>query len=317
MSNRQVLNHFGLNRLGTYRGENFQKAVGEIIDAINDNEMLAICGDPGTGKSTVFAEAVQCLRHNPDRAPIFVKVNDWFRERLTIANIMNAIIEDLSREGPKRCLEARSRQCERILGEKAVSEHRKIVVVLEQGHRLHLNTLIALKELREATFAGHDRLCSVILLGHPELRAKIARRNEIALRTEFLMLDEAHGWMTFKERVKYIEAVYGEAITEKARERIAFRKKTPLEIYYYLKEKMREEMQAGYDIIDEKAVEPTLFERKSDLKVSYNEIAKEANISKTAVSNAFQGEAEHLIPTVIAAMERLQEKQINETIRRA
>jgi len=327
MSKRQVLRHYGLERLGTYRGEKFRKAVAEVIDAIEDNDMLAIVGAPGVGKSTVFAEAVKEVSQDPDNAPKFIYVNDWFRERLTIANVMNAILDDLGIANIRRCMEARSRQTVTALGEytgvhysrktKAIEQTRKVVVVIEQGHRLHLNTLIALKELREATFAGRDRLCSVIILGHPEMRTKMMKRDEIALRTEFLMLDEAHGWMTLDERVRYIEAVYGKAVTPEARKRIALRKRTPLEIQRYLQDKMAEDMLAGYSVIDRDAVEETIQEKKEALGASYKEIAAVAGISKTAVANAFNGEADHLVPEIMNALEKLENKIIGKTISQA
>ncbi|HEQ72569.1 MAG TPA: ATP-binding protein [Spirochaetia bacterium] len=327
MSKRDVLRHFGLNRLGHYNGATFKKAVSEVVDAIRDNEMLAIVGDPGVGKSTVFREAVRELTFNPDTAPTFIYVNDWFRERMTIANIMNAILEDLKVDNIRHCMEARSRQTVKALGEATgvhysrrsgrIEQTRQVSVVIEQGHRLHLNTLIALKELREATFAGRDRLCSVILLGHQDMKTKMMKRDEIALRTEFLMLDEDHGWMTLDERVRYIEAVYGKAVTPEARKRIALRKRTPLEIQHYLQTKMRSDMLAGYDVIDKDAVEETIQEKYEALGVSYNAIANEAKMSKTTVSNVFKGKAEHLVPDVMKALENLEVKQITKTIKQA
>lgn len=310
---QSILRHFGLNRLGMYQGELFLKYKREIIDAVNNREMLAITGEPGAGKSVLFNAAVRDLSMDSDIK--FVSVNDWFRERLTIANIMNAIIEDLDpTESPRRCLEARSRQTIRILGEQRVRYNKKIVIILEQGHRLHISTLISLKELREATYLGKDKLCSVILLGHEAMKTKMSKRNEIFLRTDFLDLNESEGWMDYPERVKLIEAVYGEAVTETARKRVASRKRTPLEIHNYLKGIMKDCMAGGFNVVDHQAVEPSLQELKDDFGFSYAKIAKEAGLSKGSVINAFNGDSEHNVPIVKEAIERLRNKQLQDII---
>ncbi len=314
MNKRQLLKHFGLNEMGIYREDVFQKNKQALRDAIINHDMVGVVGDAGMGKSVLFRETARELMLDSKHQVEFVFVNDWFRDRLTIANIINAIIMDLSKEGPRRCMEARTRQVTRILGQKAVIEKKKVCVVLEQGHRMHLNTIIALKELREAVFAGRDKLCSVLLLGHPLMKSKIASRDEIYLRTDFIDLDHNHGWMKYEERVKFLECAFGNALDETARARIATRKKTPLEMEHYVFQKMAEQAKLGLNVIDGDAVEATIQEIREDGRFSYRQIARVANLGKTSVENAFNGSAPHLVPRVKEAMLKLEEKNRQQEI---
>src|SRR5690606_30539058 len=99
----------------------------------------------------------------------------WIR----IGSILTAIITDTSTESVRRDMETRSRQVVRILGNLVVNQGKEICIVIEDCHRLHANTLNALKLMREADFAGHAPLFSVIMLGWPEFLDKLSNRRDI------------------------------------------------------------------------------------------------------------------------------------------
>jgi len=307
--NRRIFEHFGIQKKGFYVNELFKLHSTDIKNAILDNDMLAIVGPVGAGKTFLFNNAILNVQLNPDKKPIFVYVRNFYKEKINIGGIINAIIYDISSESPRRDLEARSRQVIRLLGTRFVEEGRRVCVIIEEAHRLHSNTLRALKELRESNFAGISPLFSVILIGHPELAVKLQQRKEAYWRSQIIYLDEGHGWMQFSDRVQYLKHVYGEAITQKARQRIATLYRVPLEMNFFVENKMVEAFRAGLKQLTEDAFEASPAEIKEALNLSLAEIAREAGLGKTTVHNVLTGQNVQKSAAVKAAMERLAEKR--------
>ncbi|NIR48559.1 hypothetical protein GWO43_09025, partial [candidate division KSB1 bacterium] len=71
-------------------------------------------------------------------------------------------------------------------------------------------------------------LFSTVLIGQEELGAKLSMRKEVFWRAHIIELNESAGWWRFDDRVSYLKHVYGEAITAKARQRIATLQRVPL-----------------------------------------------------------------------------------------
>ena len=170
---RRVLQHFGIAEKPLFVNGIFSMYSQDVRNAVMDNEMIALVGPTGAGKTELYKHACLHLKTNPDQAPIFVRVCNKNKERLTIASIINAIIYDISDEGPRHDMEARSRQVVRLLGEKVVREKKHVCVVIEEAHRLHANTYRAIKELREESFAGVTPLFSIVLIGQQALEMKL------------------------------------------------------------------------------------------------------------------------------------------------
>jgi type II secretory pathway predicted ATPase ExeA len=286
-----------------------------ICDGIKDNQMIAISGDVGQGKTHLFTAASRKLSANIDSAPKFVYVRNFDKESLNVGNIMNAIIQQLSEESPRRDKLARSTQTVRILGKFINSTKRRVSVVIEEAHRLHYNTLRSLKEMREAEMYGICPLFSVILIGHPDLANKLERRKEVYWRSNLIELNSANGWMNLSERTAYIGAVYGDAVTPVARERIATLCRVPLQINRFVEGKMTEAFHAGYAQVNEECVQLSNYEWKEALNLSYKEIADEAGIGKTTVIKALRGQgSENTSDAVSAAISRLRNKQLSEAM---
>lgn len=298
---KRLLKNFGLEDMGFFWSRTMEEFKEEIIFSIKNNQMLAISGEIGAGKSILFNEAVSELKDKTR----FVYVQNYFKEHVNISSIINALIYDISNESPKRDLEARSRQALRIIGKKTVNENQNICLVVEEAHRLHANTLRALKELREAAFAGRSNLFSVVLIGHPELMAKLESRKEAYLRSQTVELNENSGWMNFNERVTYIKKVFGEAIDDTARKRIAALHRFPLEIDFYVESKMREARKAGKKKLDAETIQPSAAEIKEAHGISLKEIADESGLGKTTVHDVLHSATHAKAPEVKAAIERL------------
>ena len=243
--NRRILEHFGIDEKGNHQGALFNLYLTDLKNAISDNQFVAIAGPVGAGKSYLLRHVFSQFRINPDTAPILVNVRNKYKENLTISSILNAVVFDCSDEVPRHDLEARSRQFIRIVGELFVTKNRHICIIIEEAHRLHTNTLRAIKELREDEFAGVSPLFSIILVGHPVLETKMKARSEVFYRSQIIDLSEDSGWMQFNERIQYLKTVYGDAITAEARKRIATLYRMPLDMNFFVERKMDEAYRAG------------------------------------------------------------------------
>lgn len=281
--NKSLLKHFGIEKLGFYRSKSWLEFRNDIVDAVLQYQLVVIPGDVGAGKSVLFQSAVEQMP-----TVKFVFVRNFYKEHLTISSVINATIFDLSNENTKKDLEARSRQFIRIVGSLVTDEERpfSVCIVIEEAHRLHKNTLRALKELRESKFAGRCPLFSVVLIGHPQLNDLVRARKEVLWRALSINLDENEGWFKLEERIEFIQKVFPGAVTRDAARSIATLCKTPLEMLRYVYDRMKDAKKAGYKIINEDIVQPTLIELFISSGLTYDEVAKESGLSKSTVWTA-------------------------------
>lgn len=138
--------------------------------------MLALIGESGSGKTTLRRYAIDRMQAEGQKVRVISpRIID--KSRLTASSICDAIIQDCSGESPKRTLEAKARQIERILtnSSRAGWSH---VLMIEEAHDLHIQTLKYLKRFWELE-DGFKKLLAIVLIGQPEMKGK---------------LDEAKNW---------------------------------------------------------------------------------------------------------------------------
>jgi len=149
---------------------------------------LAVIGESGAGKSVLRRDLIDRIQREEHAiTPIFPRTID--KERLTASAVCDAIIEDISQERPKRSLEAKARQIERLLtgSSRGGNSH---VLIIEEAHDLTVATLKYLKRFWELE-DGFRRLIAIILIGQPELKGT---------------LDERRNWQA-REVIRRIEPV--------------------------------------------------------------------------------------------------------------
>ena len=207
VSKLETLVRFGFNHnpfkevnLKTSDRTRMQRIVGL---GIKGNEMVSVVGERGTGKSL----AVKAGLKKSKARQVVVRSSD--KSRLLISDIERAMILDLSEETPKRGGEIRARQLRRILGE--ASQKEKIVLTIEEAHRLHGMTLRALKTLREMDWMGEIELFAVVLIGQSDPMNK-AGVSEVRLRSDTVHLQG----LTVNEIENYVEKTVGRVFSSKA-----------------------------------------------------------------------------------------------------
>jgi type II secretory pathway predicted ATPase ExeA len=271
---RATLTHFGLSARGHHRSRITEMLETEIASAVNDRALCAVIGEFGTGKSTIVDAALR-QAHAASSAVQIVRVQDPNRENQKISHVMNAAIYDLSVENPRRDAEARARQFIRVVGERVVRRRESVVIVIENAHRLHPRTLMAIKDAREMGFADQSGpLYSVLLVGQGRLREMLQRQPEIGHRTTRVELSEESGWMTRAERSAYLDAVYPGVYEAATRDRIAASHTTPLALDAVTAEAMRDARHAGLHIVDDQTVRLPIEQLVKTVDASYEAIGK-------------------------------------------
>lgn len=284
-----LLRHFGLQQTGEHTSPVLEMFETELRESILAREMMAVIAPPGAGKTHLLSRVKRSLE-GTDQAPSWVHVRDMTPRRTRLQNVLNAIVRDLSdNESLRHDLENRSRQVDRLLGTQMAAGH-PACVVIEDAHRLHPDSLSALKLLREAEFNGVAPTHSVVLLGWPSLRRLLSRHDEIRWRTDQLVMSEKEGYMRPPERADYLENVFGPALSDEVRRTIAQQCQVPAEMNARVKDAMREARNLGYDVVDDRTVSPRMHEMKEAMGLSQKEIGQEADLSKSTVHRVLKDE---------------------------
>lgn len=172
-------------------------------DVAKNQGILAISGESGAGKTVLRKLFMEELRKEDDIAVITPRIFD--KSRITAASLCDAIVADISRENPKRAMEAKARQVERLL-RTASQGGRRHVLVIEEAHDLTVPILKYLKRFWEME-DGFNRLLGIILIGQNELKDKLDEKMNYDMRefirrcihVELAPIDKhIHDYLSFK-----------------------------------------------------------------------------------------------------------------------
>ena len=180
-----------------------------LWDVAKNGGFCALIGESGSGKSTLREELSERIAR--EKASIIVvepyilamEDNDVKGKTLKSSQIAESIIRTLDpTAGIKRTPDGRFRQLHELLkaSYKAGNSH---VLIIEEAHSLPIATLKHLKRFRELK-DGFARLLGVILIGQPELKARLSAHNpevrEVVQRCEVVELGPLD---------RYVEAYIG------------------------------------------------------------------------------------------------------------
>lgn len=204
-----------------------------MFNTASHGGFLAVIGESGAGKSVLRRDLIDRIyREGHEITPILPRIID--KERLTAGAICDAIIEDISQERPRRSLEAKGRQLEKLLtgSSRSGSSH---VLIIEEAHDLTVHTLKYLKRFWELE-DGFRRLLSIILIGQPELKSKLDERQnwqarEVIRRIEVAELVPLNGnleeylGLKFKRMDKALTDVFESDAFDAIRKRLTLRRR--------------------------------------------------------------------------------------------
>jgi len=291
MSRLEILAEFGFER-DPFRGVHLETAdvlrVKRVLKmAVESRAMVAIIAERGYGKTQAVEASLRELEVSVVR--LVAPEKEW----LTIGDIERAMILDLTQESPRRTREIRARQLRRVLGE--ISRQKEIVLVIEEAHRIHGNTLRSLKSIREIEWAGRSPLFAVVMLAQfdPMRRTSL---DEVRLRT-----DNVHmRGLTSSEVYDYIEGTVGrvfEADAIEATSRLSSGRNF-LDLQEILLSLMGRAMELGlkkvtpFEVFD--LYGGGLKEIRRRVGMSNDAIAKELGVSKASISLIENGKGDKL-----------------------
>jgi len=176
--------------------------------AVESRAMVSVVASWGFGKTSALEIAFReidahvCRLITPDK------------ERVVVSDIEKALILGLSNESCKRTKEVRARQIRRIIGE--TSREKPIILILEEAHRMHGQTLRALKTFREMDWMGQSPLFTVVMVGqYDPMRKKYV--DEVRLRSDTVHMKG----MTDSEVREYIKNTVGKSFEDDAIEAVS------------------------------------------------------------------------------------------------
>jgi len=255
-----------------------------VADCVKRNGWLAVVGPVGAGKTTSTRAALAAMPGVRVVEPISLD-----RERTRIGHVLEACIDDLSEdERPRQSMEACSRQWRRLVGEASARE--RIVLLVEEAHRLHRSTLIAIKALREVGWAGRCPLVSVVLVGQVDLESRLRRVREVRLRVKRHTMQG----LTQAEVGAYLKWL-GVGVADAAAKQIALRAREPLAVED-LAARAREWADAHKhrqvtveDVRTALGTDLNIGGRLRESGLTMTQVARRAGVSKSAVSAVAAG----------------------------
>jgi len=162
-----------------------------ILQTAKAGGMIALIGESGSGKTTIRRYALDRMAAGNEKIRV-ITLRCVDKTRLSTNAICDAIIGDCSAEMPRRTMEAKARQVERILthSSRAGWSH---VLMIEEAHDLNVSTLKYLKRFWELE-DGYKKLLSIVLIGQIEMKAKLDEAKnwearEVIRRMEVLELE--------------------------------------------------------------------------------------------------------------------------------
>ena len=230
--------------------------------------MVALLGESGSGKTTIRRYAMDRIQAEGQKIKI-ISPRSIDKARLTTSAICDAIIQDCSTEKPRRTLEAKSRQVERILTNSSRAGYSHVLMI-EEAHDLNIWTLKYLKRFWELE-DGFKKLLAIVLIGQIEMKAKLDESQnwearEVIRRIEILELKPLG---TGKEIADYLDIKFSrlgkvrtKIITDEGCEALAakLRKQTrnhvvysvgyPLLVNNWTRRAMNEAAELGADAVD-------------------------------------------------------------------
>jgi type II secretory pathway predicted ATPase ExeA len=236
-----VIEYFGfkkeLDHLGYFETDEQKNLFKELNYVIRQGRLIALSGMVGSGKTTTLQSLISHLRLSKEVMVSCSLAVD--KNRVNLGTLITALFYDLSTEKELK-LPTQPEQRERKLLALIQKCRKPVVLMVDDAHNLHPQTLVGLKSLIELVRHNQGKL-SVLLAGHPKLKNDLRRPTleEIGARANVFSLEGIRGHQ--KEYIEWIlhnssdsERPVTDFLTESAYQFLADSLVTPLQIEQYL-----------------------------------------------------------------------------------
>ena len=296
-----VMEYFDLKRafdhVGYFETAQHAQLVKELKLAIRQGGLITMTGIVGAGKTTMLRKLRAALKR--EKAVLISSSLAVDKNRVNLGTLVAALFFDLATERDFKPPSQPERR-ERKLLELIEKCRKPVVLIVDDAHDLHNQTLVGLKRLIELV-QDRGRVLAILLAGHPKLKNDLRRPNleEIGARATTFTLEGIKG-----HQLQYMQWLLRECseqpaeslIHEDALALLSQKLMTPLQIEHYLRLAFEEAHQVGIKPITPEVVEAVLSQGLNDLESKlvrhgYNTkvLAKLLNVRPTEVRSFFQG----------------------------
>ena len=179
--------HFGLARpfyrVGNYETEHQRTLVREVCAVVQTGRLVVVAGLVGSGKTHLLTRIEEELARSSRIAVAKSLAVD--KRRTSLPSLIEAMFYDLTPgDRSKVKIPKQPERRERELRDFMRKSKHPVVLIVDEAHDLHHQTLIGFKRLMELA-AGAGVILSVLLIGHPKLRNDLRRpqMEQIGYRT--------------------------------------------------------------------------------------------------------------------------------------
>ena len=271
--NYDVVEYFGLKKeldhLGYFETDEQKNLFKELNHVIRNGRLIALSGMVGSGKTTTLQSLIRHLRGTKEVVVSCSLAVD--KHRVNLGTLMTALFYDLSVEKDFKIPTQPEKRERKLLA--LIQKCRKPVVLLvDDAHNLHSQTLVGLKSLIELVRHNQCKL-SVLLAGHPKLKNDLRRPTleEIGARADIFSLEGIRGHQ--KEYIEWIlhqasdsERPIMDFLTEEAYQFLAESLVTPLQIEQYLTLAFESAHRVGQKPVTKEIIEGVLAQGLDDLE---------------------------------------------------
>jgi type II secretory pathway predicted ATPase ExeA len=266
-----VMEYFGLTRafdhVGYFETAQHSQLIKELKLAIRQGGLITMTGVVGSGKTTMLRQLQAELKR--EKEVILSTSLAVDKNRVNLGTLITALFFDLSTERDFKP-PSQPEKRERKLVELMEKSRKPVVLLVDDAHDLHNQTLVGLKRLIELV-QDRGRVLSILLSGHPKLKNDLRRPNleEIGARTTTLVLEGIRG-----HQLQYIQWLISECseqplenlVHEDAVALLSEKLMTPLQIAHYLKLAFEEAHQVGVKPVTSEVIEAVLSQGLNDLE---------------------------------------------------
>lgn len=274
-----------------------------VIEAVAEpGGILAVIGEIGIGKTIAVIDSLGSFEEFGHRV-IYCRQPD--KENLKISVIMNAIIRYYG-EVPRKDIDARTEQLRRLLG-RTYTEEKKTILVIDEAHALHHNTLRALKRLLELNYGRQIGLLTIVLVAQPQVYEKLNRVEEVQLRTDVLEMRA----LTNEEAKNFLQFVAAWSRTKLSAdvlEYLASRGEVPLRLVIAVDRVNEFSKRIGSAVTMKQLKEHMLLPLRRRIEssgLSQRQVARKANVSPSALSQVMSGSYRGDVQKVIEQVDKV------------
>lgn len=255
------------DQVGYFETAQQTQLIRELKLAIHQGGLIAMTGVVGAGKTTTLRQLQAELKRDKDVIISSSLAID--KSRVNLGTLMTALFFDLATERDFKPPTQPERR-ERKLLELMEKSRKPVVLIVDDAHDLHSQTLVGLKRLIELV-QDRGRVLAILLAGHPKLKNDLRRPNleEIGARATTFVLEGIKG-----HQLPYIrwlleecsEGSWEDLIAEGAIALLAEKLMTPLQIKHYLRLAFEEAHQVGLKPLTPEVIEVVLSQGLNDLE---------------------------------------------------